>query len=223
MKKFLKNISILLVVFAFIMLFKCSEATLVGGVDDKVMADSYTLSDGTEAILVSPNKGFSAELPLNNKDEYKPNRLYLKDLEKFLKQNLIEFASIKTLDGKNTIDDKTELFTGDIIVDTEGKERTIILCGDTDKGRNNICSADFSVIVHAYLQDEESNNITEIQRVAANLYNEDDQLNVFDIKSMLLKYLHYDGSNPENENKLGNTLLWSWANNTEDDDQIAID
>lgn len=215
MKKFLKNISILLVVFAFIMLFKCSEATPVGGVDDKVMVDFYTLSDGKEAILVSPNRSFSAELPIGNKDEYKPNRLYLGDLDKFLEQNSIEVASIKTLDGKNTSDDKTELFTGDIIVDTEGTERTIILCGDTEG--NNICSADYKIIVHAILKDEESKKITEIQRVAADLYDTDKELNVFDIKRMIAKYLHYDGSNTNNENKLGNTLLLSWSDNTENE------
>lgn len=210
MKKNIKKISILLAVLAFAMLFKCSEATPVGGVEDKVMVDYYTTDSGEEAILVSPNKNFSANLPEGNTDSYKPNRLYLKDLDSFLTENSIE---IKSIVGKDVSSNESpELFTGDVLVDQAGKERKLILCGDTDG--NNICSTDYKTIVHVYLRDEQSGKISEVQKVAANLYDADDYLNVFDINRMVKKYLYYDGSNSNNTNIIGDTLLYSWSNNS---------
>lgn len=189
MKKIIKRISILLVVFAFAMLFKCSEATKVGGADDKIMADVYTMDSGKEAILVSPNKGFKAT---------SNNNLYKSDLEAFFNANGIQIASIKNKDMG------AALATGDVLIDSNNNEKVLILCGDTD-GNGEICRvSDYKVIINDYIQIAKAN---ENQKVAANLYNGDNRLNVFDIKRVIDKYTVRD-------DQLGNTLLFSWSNNS---------
>lgn len=185
MKKILKKISILLAVLAFAMLFKCSEATKVGEASDKIMADIYTLDSGKEAIVISPNSGFKAF----------DGKLYKSDLDKFCNENNIQITSIKDKEIGES------LATGDILVDNNNTERVLILCGDIEED-GAICDAfDVDIIINDYLQ---KIDVTETQKIAANLYDADNRLNVFDIKRLRDKFLNYDSL-------LGNTLVYTWG------------
>lgn len=198
MKKSLKKVSIFLAIMAFAMLFKCSEAKIVGEKTDKVTAGLYTnLIEGKEVILVSPNASYK---PASKNDEDK--FLYKGDLNKFFSENNITVTSIKDSKG-NTKGENDAITTGDIISDGT-KDRILILCGDAD-GNTNICGPqDVRIVVYDYIKEQEA---TAEQKIAANLKNDDDRLTVGDINRMVKKSLGYDGSSDQNENLIGDTLV----------------
>lgn len=198
MKKSLKKVSIFLAIMAFAMLFKCSEAKIVGEKTDKVTAGLYTnLLEGKEVILVSPNASYK---PASKNDEDK--FLYKGDLNKFFSENNITVTSIKDSKG-NAKGENDAITTGDIISDGT-KDRTLILCGDAD-GNTNICGPqDVRIVVYDYIKEQQA---TAEQKIAANLKNDDDRLTVGDINRMVKKSLGYDGSSNQNENLIGDTLL----------------
>ncbi len=208
MKKILKKISILLAVLAFAMLFKCSEAVIVGDESTKITAGLYTnLVNGEEIILVSPNASYQA----------KDGVLSQEDLDSFCSKNSITIKSIeKKLERNNGA-----LGTGDVIEDTQGKKRTLVLCGDAD-GNGSICgSGDANIVVIDYIKKVTDtinyNDITDFQKVAANLYNGDGKLNVFDINRMHKKNLNLN-INEGNQNNLQNTLIYTMPTESSEGD-----
>lgn len=189
MKKIVKKISILLVVLAFAMLFKCSKADETG---DKVTIGLYNnLIEGEEIILVSPNASYDQY----NEDNPDKSRLLKTDLEDY-----IEISKIETKSGEPK-GDNDALATGDIIYENDKGSR-LVLCGDAN-GDGDICDTlDVNVVIKDYLKESTFENF---QKLAANLYNDDKDgninLNVFDINRMHKKYL----GDPKSE--LGTTLL----------------
>lgn len=190
---------------------------------DKIDVGLFTnLADmeGKNVIAVSARSGFRKK-DINDETG---NKLLYSDLTEFFNKNTS--IKITSINGETSFKDSLVLKTGDKLKDSNNKEYTIVLFGNTNSQGTVCTGTDLKAIKNIFLKIDDYNNYKDEKRLALNLRyqtengkpvtrNGETIIDALDAGRCRLKGLGYDGGSESLPDSLNGTLIYETIYNPE--------